>query len=781
MKKLVRKVAVLGASTLMMGATLTSAVALDLAEYPAPYLTNGEFDTSSVIVVGDNAAASDTIGAVDISNNWQVNSYTKGSGTSVTVSGGKTEKVPIEDGGADTSVGDANYLDNEIDDEDIETLADSSVNFQSKEYDYREAVFLYSGGSTIAQIGSPALYTSLTSADDDYGTDVVMEVIKKAIGYYYVFDETINVSKTKSSDALEIDFLGQRIKITGASATQFTAQVGEEHFMNVGDSVVVSGKTVTLNNVGSGGAINVDVDGEIETVSASGTETINGIEINNDETFYDSNDVSARSATLIIGTDAVETYKDGDAYVGEDENNPDWVWDIAGLTNSSATSIATDQATGGVAVITGPGIGILNDFSVNSDDDDNIVGTKDGWASCYSLPNNYVEICLDSLTLDDDDYMNLKIEVVDDLDLDGTGLDRAGDDNAILIESDEPEGLRINNAEFTGGHVKSGSLTSDEKTNKIWLRANNTGDLGLGRGNFTDVFFWHRTNANVSWAGTLNLGNLNAVTDNEFGYVNWGDTKDTAATAQSILLSIATPLKVQARAKLTLDVGTDDTRSPSNTLDDIRVFFLGGNATDYTALGNTSNSEEAGELVWGAEAGIANITTIGTKDEDHKTIYGIIVRNPKSNGASNEVVLDIPNDQLYANIVVKGSATTVGTAGDKITVPIETDTTMLSSEVAGNEANYNLILVGGPCVNPTISAVSGLSGFASCGDWGLKEGEAVIKLVSNGDKVAMLVAGTSALDTRRASKALASKLLDGTEVIVSGTTLTDITVKSAAV
>ena len=317
MKKLVRKVAVLGASTLMMGATLTSAVALDLAEYPAPYLTNGEFDTSSVIVVGDNAAASDTIGAVDISNHWQVNSYTKGSGTSVTVSGGKTEKVPIEDGGADTSVGDANYLDNEIDDEDIETLADSSVNFQSKEYDYREAVFLYSGGSTIAQIGSPALYTSLTSADDDYGTDVVMEVIKKAIGYYYVFDETINVSKTKSSDALEIDFLGQRIKITGASATQFTAQVGEEHFMNVGDSVVVSGKTVTLNNVGSGGAINVDVDGEIETVSASGTETINGIEINNDETFYDSNDVSARSATLIIGTDAVETYKDGDAYVGE--------------------------------------------------------------------------------------------------------------------------------------------------------------------------------------------------------------------------------------------------------------------------------------------------------------------------------------------------------------------------------------------------------------------------------------------------------------------------------
>ena len=768
MKKLVKKVAVLGAGTLMMGATLTSAVALDLADYPSPYLVDGEFDTSSAIVVGDNAAASDTIGAVDVSNHWQVNSYTTTSGAGVTVSGGKTEKVPIDDGGADTSVGDSNYLDNEIDDEDVPSLLDSTVNFQSKEYDFKEAVYLWNAGSTSSYAGSPSLYTSLTSSDDDYGTDVVMELAKKSIGYYYVFDESINVSKATSSDSLELDFLGKRLKITGASATQFTAQVGEEHFMKVGDSVTVEGKVVTLNNVGSGGAIVIDVDGEVETISSSSTETVNGVEINNDETFYDSNDVSQRSATLIIGTDATETYQDGDAYTGQDENNPDWVWDIVALTNDSATQISTTATTGGLEVGTGPGLGILNDFTVNSDDDDNVVGTQDGMASCYNLPDNYVEICLDSLNLDDDDYMRVKIEVVDDLDLDGTGLGRSGDDSAVLIESDESEGLRVLNAEFTGGHVKSSALTSDEKTNKIWLRWN-------GTANFTDVFFWHRTNSNVSWAGTLDAAT--AAASNEFGYLNWGDTKDTSATGQSVLFNLF--ITDSDKARLTLDVGTDDTRSPSNGADDILVFFSGGNSTDYSALGNTSNSEEAGELVWGSTTTYGNLTNLGTKDEDHLSIYGIKIRDPKSNGASDEVILDIPNDQLYANVVVKGSATKTSATGNRITVAIETDTTKLSSEVAGNEANFNLILVGGPCVNPTISAVSGLSDFASCGDWGLEAGEGVIKLVDNGDNVAMLVAGTDALDTRRAAKALTTKALSGTEVIVKGTTLTDITVETA--
>ncbi|QQG38465.1 MAG: hypothetical protein HYS32_02550 [Candidatus Woesearchaeota archaeon] len=758
MKKLVKKITALGVGAAMLGATLTSAVALDLADYPAPFLVNGKF-AGGVIVAGDDAQVADTFSAVGLATHWQQNSYTSSEGKSVSVTGGKTEKVPLDDGGGNTEVGDANYLDNELDDEDLEFLADSTLNFQSKEYDYREALYLWNAGTAVTE--TIALKTSLTSSDDDYESDVVLELVKKAIGYYVVFDESINISKATTNDALKVDFLGKRIKITGASATQFTAQVGEEHFMNVGDSVVVNGKTVTLNNVGSGGAINVDVDGVIETISASGTETINGLEINNDETFYDSNDVSQRSATLIIGEDAVETYKDGDAYVGEDENNPDWVWDVVGLTNDSATSVIATVATGGLSVQTGPGIGILNDFSVNSDDDDQVVGTREGMNSCYSLPNNFIEVCLDSLTLDDEDYMRVKIETVDDLDLDGTGLGRSGDDKAVLIESDEAEGLRINNAEFTGSHVKSAALTADEKTNQIWLRWN-------GTKNFTDVFFWHRTNANVTWAGTMDVLGITS-TDAEFGYVNWGDTKDTSATAQSVLFNIRQPnlLSSDGNSQLVIDVGTDDTRSPSNGADDIIVHIKGGNSTDYNAIGNTSNSEEAGELVWGTTTTLGNVTNIGTKDEDHRGIYGIVIRDPKNHGASDEVVIDIPNDQLYANIVVKGQATQTAAGSGKVLVPLDVDAiTKKSSEITGQESKFNLLLVGGPCVNPTIAAVSGLSAYAACDAWSLKVGEGVAKVVDNGGKVALLVAGTTGDDTAAVAKDLRTGKLSSDEAIV---------------
>ena len=65
------------------------------------------------------------------------------------------------------------------------------------------------------------------------------------------------------------------------------------------------------------------------------------------------------------------------------------------------------------------------------------------------------------------------------------------------------------------------------------------------------------------------------------------------------------------------------------------------------------------------------------------------------------------------------------------------------------------------------------------------EGEAWLKLYENNGNVALLVAGFSALDTRRASRVVANYKqyagkLKGKEVVVSGTTLTDITVAAPA-
>lgn len=69
MRKTVKKIAALVAGTTMVGATIMGAMALDLSNYPAPFVTNGVF--SGKIVVGAKAATSDVVGAIDIAASLQ--------------------------------------------------------------------------------------------------------------------------------------------------------------------------------------------------------------------------------------------------------------------------------------------------------------------------------------------------------------------------------------------------------------------------------------------------------------------------------------------------------------------------------------------------------------------------------------------------------------------------------------------------------------------------------------------------------------------------------------
>ena len=62
----IKKRVALATGATMLGATVMGAMAADLANYPAPFVDGCSF--SGAIVVGDNAAAEDVIGAVDISS-----------------------------------------------------------------------------------------------------------------------------------------------------------------------------------------------------------------------------------------------------------------------------------------------------------------------------------------------------------------------------------------------------------------------------------------------------------------------------------------------------------------------------------------------------------------------------------------------------------------------------------------------------------------------------------------------------------------------------------------
>jgi len=744
-RKAIKRMAAIGAGVAMLGATMAGAVAQDLANYPQPFISKeGVFNDATTIVVGANAAASDTLGAVNIATKLQFEAKTPvtSGGGGLQVSGGVTEDIPLGKAIANTS---SFGFDFSLDDSDIESFQDTQVSFQGKDYDIHDELIL---GKQ-----SPSVETSLTSQDDDYESNIFLEALSKGIKYYYVFDDAINVSKTTSSDPLEIKFLGKTLKVTSVgSATKFTAYVGGEYFMDVGDTVTVNGKKVTLQNVGEGGSILVDVDGTRETISSGSTRTVNGIEISNDDTFY-TNEMSERSASLIIGEDSQATYADGDAYVGEDENDPDWEWTIANLRSDASTTINSTQSEFTQQAPAGPTLGIQNRFT-KDDDTDN----PPGIGECLDLPNEYVSLCLDSLTVPDDDYLEVTMKYSNSVDTAKSGalgsltsarvidISAPGSDRFVI----KTAGLNVTN---------STNNPADAKTNQIWLQFYE--DLVNEK---SALLFYKDTNKNPSvvFAGNI-TADLTAIA--KFAEINFGDTKQS-----NIVLSLGNGSRLdENNVQIIVNTTGDSSAELGNEEDVIRTNWTLSSGL-LNSLGATASTEELSEVTWFDRLLATTHVNIGTKDEDQRTSYGIIVKDPKSNGASDQVVFLIPGDQVQANVVVRGPTTKVsGGATSYIPADISINT-RLDNEIAGSEANYDLILVGGPCANNAAATVMTCDQARTK----LAPGEAIIQMAKNGEKVALLVAGYEATETRMAAKVLASYedyagKLTGSEVKVTGT------------
>jgi len=740
--KTLKKVAAIGTGVAMAGATLTGALALDLADYPSPYVVDGTYDDSTALVVGDNANAADTLGLVDISANLQFESkiaVESDSGT-VSVEGGKTEKIPLG-----VALAASSFFDSSLQDDDVSNFFDGTVSFQGTSYDTSEELQFLSGG--------PVMSFALNSSDDDYVSAPYLEVpARDLVKFFYKFDESINLSTASTTQPLEIDFLGDNLKITSVptAGTSFTAYVGEEHYLLVDESVTIEvddvEKTITLSEA-SASSVVVDVDGITEIISTSNTIIVNGVEITVDSTFSRTERAES-SAVLIVGKESTETYTSGNAYIGEPtDGTADWVWTLSGLSTQGTSQV----------------FGIENDFVMNDLDDGPIAEGE-----CLNLPNDYVQVCFDSLSVAAADYATYTFEIDEDLDV-SNSVDGNTSLDTLYIHTTASEGIEL--PAYTAGEAVVNE-TAAKKTDKVWLYTTGgsaaiNGSTAVGGTNdggvYVDVFYKDPASPSiVRWHGSVNL---NASTQSrDLLYINYGNTKDSTnmvlegnGTASTSLLG------------LFFDIGPDTSSDMVPTLDDL--YMLWGVSTDINSLGRTRSSEEASELI--AQYQYLN-TSIGTKDEDHRLSYGVIVKDPKSNGASDEVNLDIPQDQVFANIVVRGLSTTV-TSGTTSYITAEiTPATKLASEISNN-GDYQLIVVGGPCANDLVEDLFDLT----CDGWSFETGEAIVKLAENGDKVAMLIAGTSADDTRRAAKAVANYAaytLSGTEVLVSGTTMDDITV-----
>ena len=176
-------------------------------------------------------------------------------------------------------------------------------------------------------------------------------------------------------------------------------------------------------------------------------------------------------------------------------------------------------------------------------------------------------------------------------------------------------------------------------------------------------------------------------------------------------------------------------------------------------------------------------------DDDHRlglSMYGVSVDlyDPSGSTDAETLTVEYPLLQRGVDVYITAGATKttrVGGSSEAVTVQrIEVGAAKLASEVRDITAQ-NAIVVGGPCANAAARELMGVT-MDNCAE-GFEDGKAMIKLFDNDGQVALLVAGSSAADTRRASRVLANfdtYDLSGMEVEVSGTSLSDISVETVA-
>jgi hypothetical protein len=715
-------------TTITLLSTFGSALAaVTLGDYPTFLFTN--HNLNAYVVVGAAAQPADVVGAVDLAARLAGESYQEvsSSGGGVTVTGGKSDDIPI--GKAITESG---YLDQTFTIDQLAGLQKGEITFAGDSYNVEDEIYL---------IGtSPTVCASLNCSDDDYKTGVYMEVATGALRYYYIFDEAMNVSTATSSDPVQINFLGKTLKITStSSATKFTAYVGTVYSMNVGDSVTVEGKTVTLKNVGSNGAVMLDIAGTAYTIS--GTQTKAGIEITIDDYFY-SDTLSERAATLVMGKESISSYQNGDVYLkqdnicNDDPNDTDcWVWMVSGLTSNTATS--------GTPPSSGPILGIESAWVINNYDDNPI--TVGG---CYKYPNDYAEVCMNSLTVPDDNYETVTVKIQDGINF---AACNAGLTNqqGLLIESNVADGLQLESDAWTGGYI-----TTDTRTEKIWLTLNTTNSTH----NVLNAMYIS-SDGSKACAGIMLATNTNT----NFGRVYYAETKD-----DNVNLYLKGAMTAADDTNITLDIAGKTATDLPSQYDDI-VIQIGHavNAT-FSRIGTTASTEEAGELKWCGTKGACALpgtgwTNIGTKEDDERSMYGIIIQDPKANGASDQEIFKIPSDQVFATVIVKGPSTTVSsTTGSTVknVVPVTTAVAKLDTEITDPATvGKDLVLVGGPAVNTLTAQAMGLTypTYGSSGLLPITQGQGYIKVFDGvfvaGQQV-VVVFGWDATDTRNACSVL---------------------------
>lgn len=817
-RKVLRKATAIAASVSFIGATMLSAVAQDLKDYPSPFVKDGQFD--AFIVVGADAQPSDVVGAVDVGASLQFSlkkATTVGTGASeATISEGvKVQKSgdrfnygdsiasveassSLSSGDLPAILGDGKYVESE------------GANKNSVTYTQR---LLFDDNAT----------AKLEYAQDDdlapkAGDYVFIDRSAQLYNYTLEFDQNVDYDNSSSAAAEKdlktstLQIQGQTYTITGVDTTSSKGGSIDKLTLLSGEAVLwltqnnpitktingVEHKVEVLDVTENADACQVKVDDTTAIIDVDETKTVNGVQIG-------VTDVRAIHAQLqdvdvcqiSIGASQVEIRNGKKLKVDDKELDGTKgliASDASGeLTKLSVTYKPTDQSDD-IYLASGKEFidPIFHSWKVaygglTANYETDTVKRSGSKKAKFVFMNNDgkqidVPIFLNDSSVDvkfgDGKKNNEQFLAADGSGGHGvTGLDTV----CAPVSGDvtDCEGLKIL-ASTTGGEAHVFELTKVDFTGTSEKNTTDLKDLTYGR-TFENKQF--------------TAGTPSAIDLGSFGSISLTITPAAVTVTDSVKGKIESKAKGSVRLNQTLDskahgnatVSLDE--SNRNGADDIADELTPSSQVNIDLRPDTTNEEIDifSSVVSSLPTRTANHLDTEKDSDFDVSVTPVGTKVTDNNNNDDSVVVEMPYSEVYGNVFLAPIVASVSTAAGGLQSftlsKLNVGAAKLDTEISDVAAN-NLIVVGGPCANRVAATVLGKT-FPACGaDSGITANTGIIKEVAQSTgKVALVVAGWESADTRRATRVLANfdqYALSGSMVTVTGTSMTDIQVKKSA-
>lgn len=821
--KTVKRILALGTGAAFMGATILGATAaVDLSQFPQPFVQNGKFN--AVMVYGDSAAAADVVGATELAMSLQYASRVKvalpsGSGSSTTVA----DSVKIETAGQKLYYNDSmNTVKQTLTSTDWPSVLKSGsiTDNDGTSYTYTQQLITpqlkakYSKSEL--DLASPVLF--FNTQEGTYPQYAVQVDFPTPVNITRLYNKVIKIAGKEwtvgSANEQSTATGAEKLTLYGGGLDT-TLEAGEQKTVTVG-SVEIPVSVTGVNTQAATATATIVVNGEAQSVVAGNTYVIGGIRVYvRDIMAYTAPQTSGK-VRLFIGTNKVVFEQGSLVTTGDGSKDVDGVY--AYFTNNGAGKVSRLTINATPYRFATPAKGLKAGDEV-----------KDPLFGTFKMMFTGVNPTLDSATRD---VVKMMPSSSDKMSLTFTNRN----------------GQKYESVEFLqqGASSATGVYTSDTTSNGVIYKNGGTRDFVTDPSNQSvnpdDVFIINHngyshvlqlqsvsnsTNSRKikvkdlggetnEWAWTMNgtgFGGTGTMIYDGFTYsfdVSYDPTvANQYITVDNAGAEFAGTLYTQHGAKLTLPeiwLYAVNATNVTFTLTEKTAYMDSKSPDDYgvftipvtglaSRTGNRVRVADQNVFTYAPTAGSTGHGWVQDGNSGYNqlylTAYGTLAKtNTDTSGGGAEFAY--AGSEMTFDVFFAAEASAASSVGGSEggfyyeTQKVNVGSALLASEVAGKELSQNVILVGGPCANLAAAAVLGVTDPATCTS-GFSEGHAKIKLIQGmtgqGNNVALLVAGMSAWDTRRAARVLSQAdnykdKLQGTEVDVVGVgqSFTDITV-----